>query len=199
MTILALPDDHLAGYSELCNQFTDVVQSSVQCILVGESFSGPLAILLAHRHPYVVRHLVQVATFATSPIPHLAALVPWVSVFRLSLPAFVARRFLVGPDNDLVARLQNAVRVHRPRTLAHRLHLLSKLDVTSELQKLSRPITYIRPTHDTLVSNRHMKTMSQLNERLTIRQIDGPHLILQAQPRQAWQHIVETAPAALSQ
>jgi len=198
VTVHALPDDHSVGYRELCDQFTEIVQSTQKCTLIGESFSGPLAVLLAHRHPDIVRHLVLVATFASSPMPRLAMLIPWAVVFRLSLPTFVARRFLIGPDRELISKLQNAVRVHTPRTLAHRMRVVSEVDVTSELQQLTCPITYLRPNDDALVSKRHMHRLSRLNEHITVRQIDAPHLILQAQPQQAWRHIVETAPAAPS-
>jgi len=38
-----------------------------RCVLIAESFSGPVAISLAARHPGKVRCLVLCATFAVSP------------------------------------------------------------------------------------------------------------------------------------
>jgi pimeloyl-ACP methyl ester carboxylesterase len=198
VTVLTLPDDHSVGYRELCEQFSESVHSMRQCTLIGESFSGPLAVLLAHRHPDVVRHLVLVASFATSPMPRAATLVPWAVVFRWPLPTFVARRFLVGPNLELIPTLKHALRIHAARTLAYRMRTIAAVDVTSEVQELTCPITYLRPTHDALVSKRHAQTLLRLNKRVTVRQIEGPHLILQTQPQQAWRHIVETMPAAPS-
>ena len=196
--VLSLCDNPLIGYSELCDRFSDTIESAGSCTLIGESFSGPLAILLAHRHPNIVRHLVLVATFATTPMPRFASLIPWSLVFRLPMPRFVARRYLAGQNQELIAQLRDAVRIQSPKTLARRMRVLADVDVTSELTELECPITYIRPTADKLVSNFHMQTISKLNERVRIRQIDGPHLILQSQPQLAWKHIMDTVPTTLS-
>lgn len=192
--VLALCDDPSFGYSELCDHYSKIIESSGRYTLVGESFSGPLAILLAHRHPQSISHLVLVATFATTPIPRFASLLPWSLVFRFPMPRFVARRYLVGSNKELISQLRTAVRSHSPQTLARRMRELSRVNVTSEVKKLDCPITYLRPSNDRLVSNQHAQAICQLIQRVKIRQIDGPHLILQSQPELAWQHIVETAP-----
>lgn len=119
VTVLTLPDDPKAGYTDLCDHFSETIETTGQCVLIGESFSGPLAVLLAHRHPLMVVHLVLVATFVVSPAPFVASVIPWSLVFQLPLPSFVARRFMLGySDNDLVTQLQVAVGTVSPRTLA---------------------------------------------------------------------------------
>lgn len=191
VTVLPLPNDCSAGYAGLCDHFSDAIESANDCLLIGESFSGPLAVLLAHRFPHVIQHLVLVASFATSPLPQIASFVPWRLVFRMPLPAFVAARYLIGDHKEWIMKLQNAICVPSPQTLAHRVNVLSQVNVTSELQELNCPITYLRPTRDALISNHHVQTLSRQNKRIVVRYIEGPHLILQTHPEQAWQHILE--------
>lgn len=191
-TVLTLPSRSM-GYEELCEHFHEIVESAEACTLIAESFSGPLAVLLAHRHPNVVRHLVLVATFVTRPTPRIAALLPWSLLFRLPVPSFVARRFLTGANESLVANLRRASRVHLPRTLARRMREIRDVDVSCQLAELGCDITYIRATGDQVVGEKHAEAISGLNRRVMIRHIDGPHLILQTQPELTWQAIVETA------
>ena len=197
--VLTLPDDPTAGYFELCDHFSDIIVSTGTCILVGESFSGPLAVLLAQRHPDVVVHLVLVATFILSPAPWVARLIPWSLVFRLPLPSFVARRFMLGPrDNDLVQRLQEAVGTPFASTLARRMRSVIEVNVADQFRQLTCPITYLRPTADALIPSRCATTLLELRKDILIKLIDGPHLILQTQPEQAWQHILNTTRTTLS-
>lgn len=197
VTVLALPDDSTAGYSELCDHFSETVASAGKCVLIGESFSGPLAVLLAQRHPNVVIHLVLVATFVVSPVPFVARWIPWPLFFRFPLPSFAARRFMLGPaDGSLVNLLQRAVSTVSPRTLTRRMRAVIKVDVSDQFRQLTCPVTCICPTNDALVSERCLTTMSELREDVILKRIEGPHLILQTQPEQAWKHVVDTTNAA---
>jgi len=195
--VRVLPDDPAAGYFELLDHFSDPVREFDRCVLIGESFSGPLAILLAHRFPEVVSHLVLVASFAVSPAPLLTPFIPWSLVFRLPLPSFVARRFLLGNDHDdFLPKLRTAIRQASSATLSRRMHAVSNVDVRQQLGELSCPITYIRATQDVLVKDRSATTISEINDKVVIRRIDGPHLILQTQPEQSWNCIADTPPTA---
>jgi len=199
VTVLALPDDPTAGYSELCDHFSETVASAGKCVLIGESFSGPLAVLLAQRHPGVMIHLVLVATFVVSPVPFVARWIPWSLFFRLPLPSFAVRRFMLGPfDDGLVDLLQKAACTVSPRTLARRMRSVIEVDVSDQFRQLTCPVTCICPTNDALVSERCVTTILELREDVILKRIEGPHLILQTQPEQAWEHIVDTTNAALS-
>ncbi len=199
VTVLTLPDDPMAGYSELCDHFSETVASAGKCILVGESFSGPLAVLLAQRHPGVVNHLVLVATFVVSPVPFVARWIPWSLFFRFPLPSFAARRFMLGPcDDGLVGLLQRAVCTVSSRTLARRMRAVVEVDVSVQFRQLTCPVTCIWPTDDALVPGRCVTTMLELREDVISKPIVGPHLILQTQPEQAWKHIVDATNGVLS-
>lgn len=186
-----LPDDPTDDYGSLCDKLSIRVQEFGSCHLIAESFSGPLGILLAHRHPKIVERLTLVATFATSPAPFAARLVPWSLFFRLPMPSLIARYFLAGQNPPLVNDLKQAVGQTSPRTLARRMRCLIDVDVTQELRELECDITYLRAKHDRLVRKRSLKTITNANPNVSVCEIDGPHLILQTRPEQAWECILD--------
>jgi len=192
--VLPIPDDPIANYDTLCDHFSKRIQSLESCHLIAESFSGPLGILLAHRHPKIIQRLTLVATFATSPAPIIARLIPWSIFFRLPMPNWVARRYFVGPNQSLVDGLKYAVRQTSPPTLIQRMHCLMCVDVTSQLSELECTVLYLRPKHDRLVPQRSLNTIINVKSSISVREIDGPHLILQSRPQKAWESILDGQP-----
>ena len=186
-TVCALPDNPNDNYQTLCDHFSERVQELESCHLIAESFSGPLGILLAHRHPEVIRRLTLVATFALPPTPLAARFIPWSMLYRLPMPSLVARHFFVGPDHSLAAELKNAIRLTSPQSLVSRMHCLMNVDVTTQLSELNCQLKYIRPKQDRLVSERSLKVITAANPSVSVREIVGPHLILQTRPKQAWE------------
>lgn len=189
--VLSLPDSRTSGYPELCAHFSRRVSDAQRCILIAESFSGPLAILLAKQNPEVVKQLILVATFVRSPTPRIASIIPWRFAFRIRAPRFAVRRWLVGDFVELVRPVQLAAQRHAAATLARRMDSILAVDVSSDLRSIRCPILYLQATQDRVVSKCHADQISALNDRVTVRQLVGPHLILQAQPSLAWQHILE--------
>ncbi len=183
--VLALPDDPRLSYEDLVDHFAPIFEalraSGDKCVLIGESFSGPLVILLADRFPEVVNHLVLVATFVTPPVPRfcggLAKLIPWGVIFQRPMPRWVAKR-LIGSHDDLLPVLQAAVKVQSPATLANRLERIQRVDVRSALAGLQCPVTCLRATKDAAVAARHGDRIAKLNPRVTLIEVEGPHWIL---------------------
>ena len=183
---LTLPDAE--SYSTLADKFDNVVRDAGPCILIGESFSGPLAILLAERHPSIIQHLILVASFATSPISSIAMFAPWSLLFRLPLPRSVSR-LLIGNHDHLLTTLRTAIGAQSAKTKAKRITMVATVDVVTSLLQIDCPITYLAPTQDRLIHKRHGLSISKTNSRSGIRHIDGPHLILQTCPKKCWDEI----------
>src|SRR5215207_6227719 len=117
--VVSLPREPL-GYAELVERLAPRLQLTPDTILLAESFSGPLAILLAQRQQ--IAALVLCNTFVMPPRPRALAVLPLAPFFRLPLPAAVVRRFLVGSDapDTLVERVRAAVASVPPTVLAAR-------------------------------------------------------------------------------
>lgn len=183
---ITLPD--ATSYWELAEKLDSAVLQAGPCVLIGESFSGPLAILLAQHHPSLVKHLVLTATFATPPIPSITKYLPWSLLFRMPLPRFAAR-LLIGDHDHLLLPLREAVKMQSARIKAKRISMVATTNVVVPLLKVKCPITYLAPTRDRLVHQRHGLAISKTNQSSQIRHIDGPHLILQACPEACWAEI----------
>ncbi len=191
VTVMPLPDDPANDYESLACVLGTQLRELAPCHLVAESFSGPLGIRLASRHPDIVHQLTLVASFATSPAPWIAKLLPWSLIFRLPLPLVVARYFFVGGNDELASSLKNAIRQTSAATLTKRIHCLLNEDVRSELASLRCPLRYLRPTGDRLVPARVLRNLLAVNKNVIVHEIDGPHLILQTRPEQAWSVIAD--------
>lgn len=192
VTVLRLPDDPTDDYDSLCDHFSDTISGVDRCVLIGESFSGPLVVLLARRFPEIVIQVVLVASFVKSPTPLIASAIPWNWVFRMPLPAWLARMFLLGQSDDgLVAKLQHTIGQTSPQTLARRVRLVMGVNVTAELRQLKCPVIYVRPHQDRMISANDVLAILNQGDHVFVKNIDGPHLVLSTHPIEAWNLITE--------
>ena len=65
---------HFHSYAALADAFESTMRRHADVVLVAESFAGPLAVMLAHRHPARVRAVVLAASFVHNPLPVSALL-----------------------------------------------------------------------------------------------------------------------------
>lgn len=177
---VALPPGRL-GYAELEAALAPTLPSG-PTVLIGESFSGPLALRLA-RHTPDLRGVVLVASFAAPPLPLPSGLVgaaaPWV--LRLPPPAFVLRRYLIGLDasDHQVAETRALMNGARPDDMAWRLRASLTEDATEALRAVRAPVAYLRPRQDGLVPASALAHVRAVRPDVQVAEIDGPHLILQ--------------------
>ena len=184
-----LPDDTTLGYDGLAEHFGSIIRKHSACHIIAESFSGPIGILLAKKHPELVTRLTLVASFATSPVPKIASYLPWFLIFRFPIPNFIARYFFVGKCKSLIPVLRNAIRQNSYSILRHRFGLVEHVDVSSEYSQLNCDLTYIRPTSDRLVPQRCLDKILDDNPATVVHNLEGPYLILETQPENSWRKI----------
>lgn len=184
--VVSFPTDRTLGYGDL---LAELEVPSGPFAIVAESFSGPLGILLASKHPNQVRGLVLVATFARNPTTLLArmgaALGP--RLFRARPPDLALRWALLGMDatDADVSDVRAAIESVDPAVLAHRLREHVRVDVTQEFRSSSVPTLYLAGRRDRLVGTRVMRELQRLRPDLKTRVLDAPHLVLQRAPAEA--------------
>ena len=158
------------------------------CILIAESFSGPVAITLAARHPGKVRCLVLCATFAVSPFRTLLRAAKFIParLFRPNalLPSIVSYFCLNGASISLRPSPVAAVCSVPPAIMRARLNCLATTDVRPVLPRITPPVLYLRASDDRVVSSRLSLAMTSGLRDVKVVEIDGPHLLLQARPRE---------------
>lgn len=187
--LVALPSD-LTDYAELATHFEKTLRLTPNSILIAESFSGPLAILLAER--IGVAALVLCNTFAKAPYFSALGLLPLSLIARIPPPLFLLRYFIVGSGapNSMVEQVRKAVEGVSPEVMANRTRSALTVDVTRELARCSCPILYLRGTQDHVIHEWSLETIVRsATVPVTVADIPAPHLLLKTAPREAWRAI----------
>jgi len=153
-------------------------------ILLGESYSGPVAISIASSAPSGLIGLVLCCTFARNPWPGLSWLRPIVRFVPARAPAAVAGWFLLGrfSNRRLRSALGAALSQITPDVIRARLAIVMDVDVTALVARIQVPILYLRATRDRIVLPRVSAEILRQNPRTRIVDVEAPHLLLQAAP-----------------
>ncbi|OEC39897.1 hypothetical protein A7D27_17430 [Pseudomonas sp. 1D4] len=154
-------------------------------ILLGESFSGPVALKLALRHPPGLMGLVLACSFAHRPRPGIALLTPLIRRLPLdAVPGWLLRFALLGADApaSTLAALRQSLSLAPPACLAARLRAVATVDLRARLTELQVPSLYLQARQDRLVPARTARAMARRTRGFNLVRLDGPHALLQAHP-----------------
>jgi pimeloyl-[acyl-carrier protein] methyl ester esterase len=186
--IVAYPNDPKLGYTELEGLARVALPQDRPFVLLGESFSGPIAISIAASHPPGLRGLILCCTFARSPHPLLPLATAALRPFPAGrVPPFILHRNLFGrfdsPHHR--ARLAELRGLVSPETLKARLDAVAHVDVSEQLRRVAVPILYIRAKRDRVVSRASGDYVKKIRPDAVVAELDAPHLLLQTIPRGA--------------
>jgi pimeloyl-ACP methyl ester carboxylesterase len=184
--VVGYPPDQPLDYEALCSFVIDRLPGKPH-VIVAESFSGPIALEVASRRPSELKALVLSATFATHPRPRLTRFLSRYiesRFFNRSIPLWMIRASLLGPDapGDLCRNVQETVESVDPAVIAFRMREVAKCDATAALRGCPLPVFYLNGTKDRLLSGRLVRVLSEMKPDMTIMDVAGPHLLLQAKP-----------------
>jgi pimeloyl-ACP methyl ester carboxylesterase len=201
-TVVSYPAD-ISSYSRLLPIVQSALPVGEQFVIVGESYSGPLAVLAAAERPRGLAGVILVATFARSPWPR------WFSAFgqfvgapllRWVPRALVARALLgSGPESiSLVQCWRESISALSPAVLARRLREVLSVDVTEALGRVEVPLLYLAARRDVLVSASAVRLIQRYARNIRVVTLDAPHLLLQVAPAEAARQISEFAAHAVA-
>jgi pimeloyl-[acyl-carrier protein] methyl ester esterase len=188
-TAIAYPPGEPLGYEGLLPLvMAAAAQAGGPFVVVGESFSGPLALMLAARRPPGLRGVVLCASFVRFPLPlperwrHVVR--PWM--FRVQ-PLWLLSWVLLGRQGfgPLGRLLRSAVRSVSPEALAARAVAVAGVDVTAELQACPVPVLYLRAASDMVIRPGCCELIRSLRPDTRVVVLPGPHLVLQASSAEA--------------
>jgi pimeloyl-ACP methyl ester carboxylesterase len=188
-SVLSLPTDTPRDYDQLVDWVVARLPADRPFALLAESFSGPLAIRIAARHPIHLTHLILAATFLRAPLnawlSPLGALAGPI-LFARPPPAWAVRLLLAGRDADaaLVASLRAAMVALPPTVAAARARTALEADERAALSRIAVPTLMLRATRDRLLRLGHADDALASLPSAQVASIDGPHLILQRRPRE---------------
>ena len=186
VTVISYPPDQLLDYSELEALVRARLPTAERFVLLGESFSGPIALSIAACPPPNLVGVVLSTTFAESPN---ALLSPFSSLTRLapvrSLPLPLLSWLLLGgwATPQLEAALQTALQTVRPAVLRLRAATALRANALTHCRSISLPALYLQATQDRLLPRRAGNTVISAIPHCAAVSIAGPHLLLQAVPQ----------------
>jgi pimeloyl-[acyl-carrier protein] methyl ester esterase len=186
--VVKYPNDPTLGYPELEALVRAALPQDRPFILLGESFSGPIAISIAASSPPGLHGLILCCTFARSPhplLPFATAVIRPLPAARV--PAFIQHRKLFGrfDSPSLRAQLSEVRGLVSANTLKSRLEAVAHIDVSDKLGRVAVPILYLRAKRDRVVSGASGDYIKKIRPDVEIADLDAPHLLLQTVPREA--------------
>lgn len=185
--VVTYPEDKYLTYEQLADQVQGVLPESAPYVVIAESYSGPVAALLAANAVGNLQAVVFVSSFIARPCGRIgtlaAKLVPTV-LFRCQPPAWVIRHFLAGSDAgpEMIAALQAAITLVSPEVLVRRLQDALRADFVQTLRGTTVRIVCLLPESDRLLGFRGLRGFLAVRPDLETVRIPGPHLLLQCAP-----------------
>jgi pimeloyl-[acyl-carrier protein] methyl ester esterase len=185
VAVVPYPGDKALGYAALEALVRAQLPPTSPFVLLGESFSGPIALSIAANPPPNLVGLVLSTTFAKTPVPLLSPLSALTRIAPVrALPPSVLSWLLLGRwvTPQLEASLQSALLAVSPAVLRFRAAAAIRVNVAARLSSISVPILDLRATHDRLLSAAAGRHIRSALPQCTTADIAGPHLLLQAAP-----------------
>lgn len=179
---IAYPTDQPLGYAELESFARAALPPQAPFVLLGESFSGPVAISIAADPPPNLVGLVLSTTFARAPVPLLAPFAPLTRFAPTrALPTAALSAMLLGrwSTPELRRTLRAALDEVAPAVQRARAAAAMRIDVSDRLARIAVPTLSLKANHDRLL--RAGAGRQLIADIPNARQIalDGPHLLLQ--------------------
>jgi pimeloyl-[acyl-carrier protein] methyl ester esterase len=203
--VVSYPADPAFGYAELEALARASLPTDRPYVLLGESFSGPIAISIAASRPPHLVGLILCVTFARNPLPLLGPM-PWLLPlvpFGLApmrvISAFLLGRFATVPLTDALRVTFDKVST---QTFKARLGAVARADMRPALTNVRAPVLYLRATEDRLVPRHCADGIARLATQTRIVDIEAPHTLLQVAPAAAAAAVkafIATLPATAAQ
>jgi len=179
--IIPFPQSGSQSYEFLAS-YVETQLPNEKFIIVAESFSGPIAALLAAKKLENLKGIVFIATFLSCPKPTLvllAKLVPVKSWLGFPFAKYLISRFFLGSFNyskfvDALNEVPNSI-------IRERLSSIRNLKKAREHSNL--PSIYLSASSDYLVSSNQITLFHQNFSNLKVEYIEGTHFLLQSNPR----------------
>lgn len=193
--VLSYPPQRSLDYPALKRFVLERLPSS-EFVLLGESFSGPVAVLAAAERPTGLLGFILCASFVSAPRQWIRVALPLASVIPAhAIAGIIGPRMGMGrfQTPELAASMAGALAQVPKRVIRSRLSAVAHANVSAELQGIDLPSLYLRGSEDALVPKGAAEGFSQAARRGNVEVVEGPHFLLQCVPSDACRSIVRFA------
>lgn len=185
--VVRYPTSTVLNYEELTALATLQIPKNTPYVLLGESFSGPIAIALASQATEQLKGIILSGTFAVNPRPLLSKwsfLVPTVTITEKLLS--LSNKLLMSnfQNEKVYEQLKLVLPRVSPETMRARLDAVIGVNYLAKLAKINVPILYLKGKQDHLVPASAAKTIAKFAKNVTLVEMDAPHLLLQIAAKQ---------------
>jgi pimeloyl-[acyl-carrier protein] methyl ester esterase len=191
---IAYPTNRPLGYEQL-EPLVRAQLPSEPFLLLGESFSGPLAIRIGAEPPPGLLGLVLSTTFARTPVVGLSPLAPLVRFAPARPPMPILSWALLGPwaTPELRAQLAQALAAVSPPVLRARVGAALRVDVSSLMPSVRLPVLQLVAAQDRLLSTSASSALASGLAHCRTLTLPGPHLLLQTAAQACAKEVAEFA------
>jgi len=191
LMVISYPTHQVKSYEELTAYVLEQVGSiQGRFVLVGESFSGPIAILLSAKSISGLIGTILVATFASTPYFTLAKYLPWELIFKLAKILYWLRiKFSDTKNSSILKAASIELQKVSPVVLAARTRAALTVDVDKQLQQSTVPMVYFRAKYDVVVPKWNLKKIVKLKPDINVITFNTQHFLLQSASHEAWDAI----------
>ncbi len=179
LQVVSYPADARLGYRELTEYVREIIGSR-KVILLGESFSGPIAVEIAALMPNQVKGLILAATFVRSPWP------AWLVRMAARLNPGLALRPLMNAilrgrntDPTLTMEIEKILTEMAPEVRSKRLFEVAGVDASGTMTSVRCPVLVLHGTKDWLVPRTSIEKSVKSDPNATIALFEAPHMLLQ--------------------
>jgi pimeloyl-ACP methyl ester carboxylesterase len=177
-------------YQDLLPRIQAILPRQGPFFMLGWSFSGPLALMVAAQRPPGLAGIVLASSFVRRPAPYVPSWAHHLArplLFRF-YPAFSQVKALLGgyTTPELRALLARAHSQAGPEALACRVRAALTVDATAALAACPVPVLYLRADRDRVVPASRADEIRRLLPTLEIAELAGPHLALATNPVASW-------------
>ena len=191
--IIDYPIDQALGYDALENFVRERLPQNEPYFILGESFSGPIAMSIAASRPPLLKGVILCATFARNPRPVFGLFQNFVGAAPVSImPTRALGVALLGSfaTPARLAALASALARVAPAVLHARVREVLAVDVTEKLSAIDTPILYLQAARDRVVPSSAAALIASHVPHMRVEVFDAPHFLFQCQPAQSAQLIL---------
>jgi pimeloyl-ACP methyl ester carboxylesterase len=179
--VVCFPPRIANGYPDLLAIVREAVSDIPTFHVLGSSFSGPLALMLADAEPHRVIGVILATSFVTPPRKSYAwmrfiAIVPTIWVLRVCrrIPVWFSRK----PTDRLRLDKAETWRGVSARAVTSRIRMLLKVDARKLLRDCPAPILCLAGRDDGVVPRRNVEEIISVKPSAVVRIITGRHFAL---------------------
>jgi pimeloyl-[acyl-carrier protein] methyl ester esterase len=172
-------------YPDLLRLVRSALALTPECYVLGWSFAGPLALMLAGAEPHKVRGVILVSTFVRPPRPIYArlrwgAITPTIWMIRACrrIPVWLSR----GAGDRLRQDKTETWKRVSAGMVAERIRALLRVDARGLLKDCPAPVLCLAGHDDGIVPQRNVEEIVAVRSSVSVSTIDGQHFALYTNP-----------------